>query len=258
MARINRWTDVADSDKPNALVRVIVPRSVDSNLVDEFTVPLSEILNSFVDEKFGGVAMNGPTITGQTTASFQISNLNQYIPDANVVPSPVFSDTNLLRNAPPGFVGVDRTAIGNYDRIFIRISAITGSGQSATRTQGVEFFVNVADWLGLTAVPRPDQGVVESATSRPTVVASTADNRALLFEFPQLPPAPFADELPTTSNPSPSDQRELEAAIQGWMSDFRASRRIIYIGRSNESNSRLLVGISGFESDFHLEARGYY
>ena len=45
MARVNRWTDVADSDKANALVRVMVPRSSEGNLVDEYTVPLAELLN---------------------------------------------------------------------------------------------------------------------------------------------------------------------------------------------------------------------
>ena len=45
MPRINRWSDVADDDKANALVKVLVPRSVDTNLVDEYTVPLAELLN---------------------------------------------------------------------------------------------------------------------------------------------------------------------------------------------------------------------
>ena len=45
MPRINRWEDVPDASKANALVKVLVPRSIDTNLVDEYTVPLAELLN---------------------------------------------------------------------------------------------------------------------------------------------------------------------------------------------------------------------
>ena len=183
-------------------------------------------------------------------------NLNQFIPEANRVTVPVFSPVNLLRDqvsAGPSF-----RDLGQYDRILIRITFYSGNLPSPTRLQSFDFLVNIDEWDGLTTVPLPDQAKAESATNRVGIIATTKDNRALVHEFPQLPDGSWTDTLPDTGNPRGGPQRAFETAVQAWVDNFRAGKRLVYIGKSNETNPRLLIGLSGTSENFLAEVKGYH
>ena len=207
-------------------------------------------------EKFGGVPLNGPDVSGENLTHARVVNFNQFIPEANWATVPVFNGLNLLRDALPA--GVNFRDLGQYDRLLIRITFYLGEIASARRAQSVDFFVNVSEWNSLKTVPLPDQEIAESSTNRIQIIASTKDNRALVHEFPQLPDGAFANTLSTTGNTGGNQVRAFQAAVQKWINDFRASKRLIYVGKSNETNPRLLIGISGTDQDFLAEVRGYH
>ena len=185
-----------------------------------------------IDDKFGGVPLNGPD-AGETLSHVRIINFNKFIPEANWATVPVFSGLNLLRDALPA--GVNFRDLGQYDRLLIRITFYRGAIASAVRQESFDFFVNVSEWDGLTTVPLPDQALAENASNRIQIIASSKDNRALVHEFPQVPPADVSDA-----------------------NTLRNSKRLIYVGKSNETNPRLLIGISGTNQDFLAEVKGYH
>ena len=208
-----------------------------------------------VDGKFGGVPLNGPD-AGQSQELIGVGNLNRYIPETNWVTVPVFSGTAIRRD-PPQF-GVSTTHLALYDRFLIRITLFRGSVESPVRLESTDFLVNVAEWDALTTVPQPTQSLANSQAGRISITASTKDNRALVHEFPQITPGPWGDTLPATGDPTADQQRALETAAQNAIQELRSDRRFIYIGKSNESNPRLLIAISGTNQDFIYEARGYH
>ena len=185
-----------------------------------------------VDSKFGGVPLNGPD-AGETLSHVRIINFNKFIPEANWATVPVFSGVNLLRDPIPA--GASFKDLVQYDRLLIRITFYLGEIASARRSESSDFFVNVAEWNSLKTVPLPDQAIAESATDRIQIIASTKDNRALVHEFPQVAPADVSAE-----------------------NALRNSKRLIYVGKSNETNPRLLIALSGTNQDFLVEVRGYH
>ena len=185
-----------------------------------------------VDDKFGGVPLNGPDAGGFLN-NVHIQNLNKYIPETNIVTVPVFNWVDLRRD--PSSLGPSVGDLGQYDRILIRITFYTGSLASARRTESFDFFVNIAEWDSLTTVPFPTQALANSETGRVSIIASTKDNRALVHEFPQL---------------APSDVSAADT--------LRANQRLLYVGKSNATNPQLLLGISGTTDDFLAEVRGYH
>ena len=185
-----------------------------------------------VDDKFGGIPLNGPEAGGFLN-NINIQNLNEYIPETNIVTVPVFSWVDLRRD--PSSLGPSVGDLGQYDRILIRITFYTGSLASARRTESFDFFVNIAEWDSLKTVPFPTQALADSETDRVSIIASIKDNRALVHEFPQL---------------APSDVSAADT--------LRANQRLLYVGKSSETNPQLLLAISGTTDDFLAEVKGYY
>ena len=200
--------------------------------VDAVTQAYVDTAVAKVDDKFGGVPLNGPD-AGESISLALVDNLNASIPQSNWATVPVFNGVNLLRDAIPA--GASFRDLGQYDRILIRITFFTGSLSAVRRTQSTDFFVSIAEWDALKTVPNPNQAIAEDETNRIGIIASTADNRALVHEFPQV---------------APSDVSVSNA--------LRNSKRLIYVGKSNETNPRLLLALSGTNQDFLAEVKGYH
>lgn len=238
--------DTENRNNINALARQVANLPTDTHLADAIQA---------VDAKFGGVPLNGPA-AGSDIAFINVLNLNKYIPEHNWATVPMFNGT-VLRRDPPQF-GESITYLSLYDKILIRITRYNGALATAQRLESTDFFVNVSEWDSLKGIPFPDQSTAEDATRRLSIIASTKDNRALVHEFPQVSPNVWRDTLPSAGSPTDDQLRALETAAQEWVSGLRSGKRFIYIGKSSETNPRLLVGMSGTSEDFLIEALGYH
>ena len=207
-----------------------------------------------VNSKFTGVPLNGPAAGGDRAFTTNF-NLNKYIPQSNWDTVPVFWGT-VLRRDPPQF-GESTVHLALFESVLIRITFYLGEFSAERRAESTDFFVNVAEWDSLKTIPLPDQATAENPTNRIQIIASTKDNRALVHEFPQVTPGVFHDILPATGEPTADQLRALETATQKHITDLKYSKRFIYVGKSNETNPRLLLAISGTDQDVIYEAIGY-
>ena len=241
--------DSRDTDNRNSIQTVdgkveAVDDRVDALKTEVDDLPtdthLSDAIQA-VDDKFGGVPINGPAAGGDVS-DLLVTNLNKTIPPTSVAELPVFSGTNLIRG--PSSLGPSTTDLQNFDRILIRIAFVTDGNPNRPIVESFDFFVNIAEWLSLNTVPYPTQTLTRDPNTRASVIASAGGNIAVVHEFPQKLPNRIA--TPTLTS------------LRDWFETYRGDRRLVYVGRANESAERLLVGISGMTDNFLCEVKGYH
>ena len=157
---------------------------------------------------------------------------------AQVTDTPSFTDVNLLQNSE---VGYESTYLSRFDRIRLKISLL-GAANAVLTTTEISF--SYAEWAALKALPRAEQDAYQDATIQ--------DNRALVFNW-------YPDDLPAGWTPfSGSIGSKTQTAVLAWINSLRNADRTIYIGRTNQTNSRLTIAVKGYQGNIlGIDAIGY-
>ena len=173
-------------------------------------------------------------VSGKTYA--RVTNINQGATLAEASATPSFSSVDLFANPRNQ---TDVANLGRFDHIRITIHLLDNSNNDLARTE-VSFDYN--EWLALKALPLPAQGSTQQANIR--------DNRALIFNWQ-------TQDRPAAAGTGGNAGARADRAI-AWVNSFRELDNTIYVGRTNETNSRLLVAIKGYVvSTFGIQVRGY-
>ena len=162
-----------------------------------------------------------------------VTNINATRTDAHVLDDISFSGV-------PLFAG----DMDDYDHFILEISELNSDATTADSTS-VQFTYTA--WNALKGVPRPQGNNYQSA--------HTDDGRALRWAWHNNPPAEVSITFPNNNN----RQRDnaLMQAIENLSDNIRAASRVLFVGKSSESNARMLVAVTGIKNNFRCRVYGY-
>lgn len=162
-----------------------------------------------------------------------VTNLNAARTDAQVLDDISFSGV-------PLFAG----DMDDYDHFILEISELGSDATTVIDSTSVTFTYTA--WNALKGVPRPQTSSYQSA--------HTDDGRALRWAWHNNPPADVDIQL--TNNRRSSDQA-IERAIENLSDNIRAASRVLFVGKSSETNARMLLAVTGIKNNFRCRVYGY-
>lgn len=161
-----------------------------------------------------------------------VTNINATRTDAQVLDDISFSGV-------PLFAG----DMDDYDHFILEISELNSDATTADSTS-VQFTYTA--WNALKGVPRPQGNNYQSA--------HTDDGRALRWAWQNNPPAEVSVNLPNNAR---QRDKNLMQAIENLSDNIRAASRVLFVGKSSESNARMLVAVTGIKNNFRCRVYGY-
>ena len=143
---------------------------------------------------------------------------------ADAVDTPSFMDISARQNTEAGYESV---YLSRFDRLRLIVSLLGASNVVLTSTE-VEF--GYAKWASLKGLPRPAQNSYQDATIQ--------DNRALVFNW-------MPDGIPDGL----TSGGQTRGRVNEWLDSFRNADRTIYVGKTSDSNPRMMIAVKGFRGD---------
>lgn len=162
-----------------------------------------------------------------------VTNLNSGRTDAQVLDDISFSGV-------PLFAG----DMDDYDHFILEISELGSDASTVIDSTSVTFTYTA--WNALKGVPRPQTNSYQSA--------HTDDGRALRWSWHNNPPAEVSVTLPNNAR---QRDNNLMKAIEGLSDNIRAASRVLFVGKSDETNARMLIAVTGIKNNFRCRVYGY-
>ena len=204
-------------------------------------VILEETALNLIVGRFGGKELL------EKTGSYPyrvIANANAALTDAIATNDTRFSGTGLFLNQQNI---ADDKHLSQFDRLLFEVYLLNGSNVAVASTS---FTVSLAQLSAIVA-----QGTANvSATNQ--VDATVEDGRAVIHNWrTKDKPIVFED---VTGRSASARVNALQTAVQAWINSFRAVDHTIYIGRTGETNSRMLIAVKSHKLGIGLQVRGYH
>ena len=208
-------------------------------------VILEETALNLIVSRFGGKELL------EKTGSYPyrvIANANASLTDAIATNDTRFSDTGLFLNQQNN---ADDKHLSQFDRLLFEVYLLNGSNVAVASTS---FTMSLT--IQLSAIVAQGTANVSAANQ---VDATVEDGRAVIHNWrtKDKPPA-FPDETFSGGGQLNNKLGRLQTAVQGWIDSFRAVDHTVYIGRTGESNSRMLIAVKSHKLGIGLQVRGYY
>ena len=207
-------------------------------------VILEETTLDLIVNRFGGRELL------EKTGSYPyrvIANANASLTDAIATNDTRFSDTGLFLNQANT---ADDKHLSQFDRLLFEVYLLNGSNVAVASTS---FYMSLTQLSAIVA-----QGTANvSATNQ--IDATVEDGRAVIHNWrTKDKPTNFPDETFEGGGQTNIKLRALQTAVKGWIDDFRAVDHTIYIGRTGETNSRMLIAVKSHKLGIGLQVRGYH
>ena len=163
-----------------------------------------------------------------------VTNLNSGRTDAQVLDDISFSGVPLFAND-----------MADYDHFILEISELSSDASTVIDSTSATFTYTA--WNALKGVPRPQTNRYQSA--------HTDDGRALRWAWHNNPPTEVSVNLP--NNNARQRDTNLMRAVEGLSDNIRAASRVLFVGKSNEANARMLLAVTGIKNNFRCRVYGY-
>lgn len=207
------------------------------------SVILEETTLNLIVNRFGGRELL------EKTGSYPyrvIANANASLTDAIATNDTRFSDTGLFLNQAND---ADDKHLSQFDRLLFEVYLLNGSNVAVASTS---FAMSLTQLSAIAA-----QGTANvSATNQ--VDATVEDGRAVIHNW-RTKDKPIAPVDVGGGGKTAKDlANEIETNIRNWINSFRSVDHTIYIGRTGETNSRLLIAVKSHKLSIGLQVRGYH
>lgn len=204
-------------------------------------VILEETALNMIVSRFGGKELL------EKTGSYPyrvIANANAALTDAIATNDTRFSDTGLFLNQQNN---ADDKHLSQFDRLVFEVYLLNGSNVAVASTS---FSLSLTQLSAIVA-----QGTANVSAGN-QVDATVEDGRAVIHNWrtKDKPATPAED----TSGQARNLARAIQTNLLAWINDFRAVDHTIYIGRTGETNSRLLIAVKSHKLGIGLQVRGYF
>ena len=207
-------------------------------------VILEETTLDLIVNRFGGRELL------EKTGSYPyrvIANANAALTDAIATNDTRFSDTGLFLNQQNN---ADDKHLSQFDRLLFEVYLLNGSNVAVASTS---FTMSLTQLSAIVA-----QGSANvSATNQ--VDATVEDGRAVIHNWRTKDKPIVPVEIETGSGGNWRNRlRDVQDNLRGWIDDFRKVDHTIFIGRTGETNSRLLIAVKSHKLGIGLQVRGYH
>lgn len=207
--------------------------------IDSSTDPNIQI--RALSERFGGKEL----LVKTGAFPYQVvNNANAALTDAIATNDTRFSNVALLANAANSN---DDKYLSQFDRLLFEVYLLNASNAPLASTS---FYMSYIQWSSIRAA------TTTPVSSSNQIDATVEDGRAVIHNW-RTKDKPITP-VDTSEGQVRTQLNLVEDNIRNWINSFRQIDHTIYVGRTGETNPRMLIAVKSHKLGIGLQVRGYH